>query len=171
MYPPPTSPQGIPPHQAWVPDGGPDVRWAVGLWVVAALSLIGTLLFAGLATYGFWISNHMDENGVSTPAVVAQVDGDEVTVEFTAENGESVTAEITWMSFDVPASGDEVNVTYDPDDVTYAVPGGSNEDRILAIVFAVIASLGLLVTSGATIGAILVHRARSRNSAAAPSAT
>ena len=140
------------------------------MWVLAGLSLIGTLVFAGLAAYGFWISNHMDENGVTTPAVVTQVDGDEVTLEFTAEDGESVTAEIIWMSFDVPASGEEVTVTYDPDDVTYVVPDGSNEDRVLAIVFAVIAGIGLLVTSGAAVGAIFVHRARSRNSAAAPSA-
>jgi hypothetical protein len=146
---------------------GPDVGWAIGLWIIAGLSLVVTLLFGVLAAYGFWISHHMDEDGVTTPAVVTQVDGSDVTIDFTTDDGESVTAEIYWMPADVPATGEEVMITYDPDDVTYAVPDGSNEDRFLAIVFAVAAGVGLLVMSGAGIGAILVHSARSRNAKAA----
>jgi hypothetical protein len=136
------------------------------LWVIAGLSLIGTLLCVAGAVYGFWISHHMEVDGVTTQAVVTRADGDDVTVDFTTEDGESVTAEIFWWPADVPAKGEKPMITYDPDDVTYAVAEGSIEDRVLAIGFAVAAAVGLLVTSGAAVGAILIHRARSRNSRA-----
>ena len=169
--PPPTPP--VPPHwnpypgQYRAPEPGPSVGWAVGLWIVAGLSLVGTLLCGAMAGYGFWITHHMATEGVTTTAAVTAVDrDDDVTLEFTTESGQSVTAEVLWWSSDVPAVDDEVRITYDPDDVTYVVPEGSDEDRIMTIGFSVAAGVGLLVSVGTAIGAIFVHRARSRNAKA-----
>ena len=135
----------------------------MGLWIVAGLSLVGTLLCGAMAGYGFWISHHMATEGVTTTAIVTEVDtDDDVTLDFTTDTGRAVTAELLWMSFDVPAVDDEVQITYDPDDLSYVVPEGSDEDRVMAIVFFVIAGVSLLVAVGAAIGATLVHRARSR---------
>ncbi|MEV7398140.1 hypothetical protein [Aeromicrobium sp. NPDC092404] len=159
-----------PPH--WTPhpgyyrpaEPGPSVGWAVSLWIVAGLSLVGTLVCGAIAGYGFWISNHMATEGVTTTAVVTEVSPlDDVTLDFTTETGQRVTADVVWWSSDVPAVDDEVAVVYDPDDVTYVLPEGSDEDRIMAIIFSVAAGVGLLVSVGTAIGAILVHRARSRN--------
>ena len=137
----------------------------MALWIVAGLSLVGTLLCGAMAGFGFWISHHMATEGVTTTAVVTEVDRDDVTLDFTTEGGRTVTAEL-WMPSDTPDVHDEVMITYDPDDVTYVLPEGSDEDRIMAIVFLVIASVGLLIAVGAAIGAIFVHRARSRNAKA-----
>lgn len=137
------------------------------MWIVAGLSLVGTLLCGAMAGYGFWITHHMATEGVTTTAVVTEVHLDDVTLDFTTESGRQVTVETLWMPSDVPAVDDEVTITYDPDDVTYVVPEGSNEDRIMAIGFLVAACVGLLVAVGTAIGAIFVHRARSRNARAA----
>ena len=164
--PPPPPQWSQPPGQYWVAQPGPPAGLAVGLWIVAGLSLVGSLLCGAMAGYGFWISHHMATEGVTTTAVVTEVDRDDVTLDFTTEGGRTVTAELLWMPFDVPDVDDEVRITYDPDDVTYVVPEGSDEDRILAIVFLVIASVGFLIAVGTAIGAAFVHRARSRNAKA-----
>ena len=163
--PPPAPPQwGPPPGRAWVAEPGPSVGWAVALWVVAGLGALGTLLFGAMAGYGFWISHHMATEGVTTTAVVNKVErDDDITLTFTTDAGDTVTAEVYWMPFDVPSVDDEVAITYDPDDLTYVLPEGSAEDLVMAIVFAVAGGVGLLVSVGTAVGAILVHRARSRN--------
>lgn len=136
-------------------------------WIIAGISLVGTLLCGAMAGYQFWIDHHMATDGVTTTAQVTDVGGlDEVTLDFTTTSGQEVTADVIWMPSDVPVAGDEVRITYDPDDVTYVVPEGSSEDRMMAIGFLVAACVGLLVSIGTTIGAILVHRARSRNAKA-----
>lgn len=169
--PPPTPP--APPHwnpypgQYRVADPGPSVGWAVAMWIIAGLSLVGTLVCGAMAGYQFWLSHHMATEGVTTTAVVTEVDrDDDVTLDFTTESGRQVTAEVLWMPSDVPAVDDEVMITYDPDDLTYVLPEGSDEDRIMAIGFLVVACVGLLISVGTAIGAILVHRARSRNAKA-----
>ncbi|MCW2801018.1 MAG: hypothetical protein JWQ70_2490 [Aeromicrobium sp.] len=174
LYPPPLGPQppsrsATPPGHSWAPDPGPSVGWAVGLWIVAGLALVGSLLCGAMAAYGFSTSHHMAAEGVAATAVVTKVDrGGDVTLHFTTESGRSVTDDLVWMPFDVPKVDDKVKITYDPDDLTYVVPAGSNEDQIMGIVFIVMTGVGLLISVGTTIGAILVHRARSRN-AKAPS--
>ncbi|KAA1395891.1 hypothetical protein [Aeromicrobium ginsengisoli] len=137
------------------------------MWIVAGVSLLGTLVCGTLAGYGFWVDHHMDTEGVSARAVVTEVDGDDVTLDFTTASGRLVTADLLWMPFDVPEVHDEVMITYDPDDLTEVRPEGSNEDQVLATVFLVCACVGLLVSIGTAVGAILVHRARSRNARAA----
>ncbi len=166
---PPSPPHWNPyPAQYRVPEPGPSVGWAVAQWIIAGISLIGTLACGAMAGYGFWISHHMATEGVTTTAVVTHVDSDDdVTLDFTTSSGQQVTAEVLWWSSDVPAVDEEIAIVYDPDDVTYVLPEGSNEDRIMTIGFSVAAGVGLLVSVGTAIGAILVHRARSRNAKAA----
>jgi hypothetical protein len=165
---PPPSQWAPPPGQYWRPEPGPSVGWAAALWSVAALSLVGALLCGAFSGYGFWTSHHMATEGVTTTAIVSEVDSDgDITLVYTTDTGEAVTAEYVWMSFDVPAVDDELEITYDPDDPSYVVPEGSDEDRVMAIIFAAIAGVGLLISVGTTIGAILIHRARSRNYKAA----
>ena len=136
----------------------------MGLWIVAGLALLGSLLCGAMAGYEFSTNHHMATEGVAATAVVTKVDrGGDVTLHFTTESGRSVTADLVWMAFDVPKVDDKVKITYDPDDATYVVPAGSNEDRIIAIVFLVMTGVGLLISVGTATGAIFVHRARSRN--------
>lgn len=169
---PPQTPPGPPP---WYPppghyrpaDPGPSVGWAVGLWIVAGLSLVGTLVCGAMAGYALWITHHMSTEGVTTTGVVTAVSRyDDVTLDFTTENGQRVTAEVVWWSSDVPAVDDEIAIVYDPDDVTYVLPEGSDEDRIMAVGFSVATGVGLVVSIGTAIGATMVHRARSRNAKA-----
>lgn len=174
MQPPEPSPAEYPYHPSpgsvgSSPRLGPALGWAVTLWILAGLALLAMLLCVGLSAYGFWIANHMEENGVTTSALVTNVaeDGD-VTVEFTADGGQ-VTETITWLSLDDVEVGETIDVTYDPNDVTYVLRAGSNEDRAFAIGFAVAAGACLLVASLLTLGAVLVHRARTRNAKAADS--
>ena len=80
--------QWQPPGQAWPPPGqpwgrptGPSVGWAVLLWCVAALSVVGALLFGVFAVMGFWVDNNLDDTGVTTSATVVDVSDNTVTVE------------------------------------------------------------------------------------------
>lgn len=143
---------------------GPSVGWAAALWVLAGVSLVGTLVCGSVGAYGLWTDHHMKSDGITTTALVTQVDPDEdVTLEYTTSSGRVITTEVVWMPFDVPRVDDEVMITYDPDDLSYVIPEGSNEDRVLGIVFLVVACVGLVIALGCSVGAILVHRARSRN--------
>lgn len=160
-YPPP-----LPPPPPWTapprtPPTGPAVGWAVALWIIAGLALCGSLLFGGLSAYGFYTDHHMREHGITTTATVVEVDGDDVTVHYTTQTGSSVQTEIFYWS-DVPAEDATVDVVYDPDDPSYAISKDSNEDRVIAIVLAVIAGVAVLVALGTAIGAIVVHRTRRR---------
>ena len=146
---------------------GPSVGWAAGLWVLAGMSLVDTLICGTIGGFGLWTSHHMENDGITTSAAVTQVDSDDVTLEYTTSSGEVITAEIVWMSLEVPDVDDEVMITYDPDDLSYVIPEGSNEDRVFGIVFLVAAGIGLAIAVSAMVGAILVHRARSRNKRAA----
>ncbi len=94
---PPTdsaAPPWYPPPGYYRPaDPGPSVGWAVALWIVAGLSLVGTLVCGAMAGYAFSISHHMATEGVTTTAVVSEVDSfDEVTLDFTTDSGQQVTA-------------------------------------------------------------------------------
>ena len=111
---------------------------------------------------GFWIDHHLDNNGVTTSATVVDVSDNTVTVRFSTEDNRRITTEFTWMPEDFPAVDDEIEITYDPDDPFYVIPAGSNEDQFLATVFAVIAAGALAVAIGASVGAVLVHRARGK---------
>jgi hypothetical protein len=116
-------PSWPPPGQPWGRPAGPSVGWAVLLWVVAAICLVGTLLFGGLAAYGFWIDNHLDNNGVTTSATVTDVDGSTVTVEFTTEDYHQTSADFIWWPDEYPAVDDQIEITYDPDDPSYVIRG------------------------------------------------
>lgn len=137
------------------------------MWTFAGLSLVGTLLCGALAGYEFWVNHRLATDGVTTTALVTEVDGDDVTLKFITDIGQPVTTEILWMPSDVPAADDTVKVTYDPDDVNTVVPEGSDEDRVMALILTAVAGVALLVSVGTATGAIFVHRARSRNAKAA----
>lgn len=166
---PPTPPPYYPPPGTGLrPEPGPAVGWAAGLWVLAGMSLVGTLICGTIGAFGLWTSHHMETDGITTTALVTQVDpDDDVTLEYTTSSGRVITAELFWMPSDVPAVDDEVRITYDPDDLSYVIPEGSNEDRIMGTVFVIVAAVGLAIAVSAMVGAILVHRARSRNKKAA----
>lgn len=155
-----------PPPQ-WSPYGppaGPSAVWAVLLWCVAAVSLIGSLIFGGIAYAGYWSNSYLDSYGVTTTATVTDVEvfTDTVTVEFTTDGGTPVSAEIVWFTGNNPDVGDEVEITYDPSDPSYAIEAGSDSEIVMAIVFVVGAFLGLVVMVGAVIGAVIVHRRRGK---------
>ncbi|KRC65547.1 hypothetical protein ASE12_12760 [Aeromicrobium sp. Root236] len=140
----------------------------MALWIVAGLSLIGTLVCGAIGGYELSTSHHMASVGVTTTAVVTEVDGDDVTLTFTTDSGRRVTTEVFWMPLEVPEVDSEVPVTYDPEDVTHVLPEGSNEDQVIGIVLLVMAGLGLAVSAATAIGAVFVHRARTRNAKAVP---
>jgi hypothetical protein len=158
--PPPVQPWGPGVNPSWGAPQGPAIGWAIGLWVLAGFCLVGALVLGIGATAGFVIDNHMDRNGVTTSATVVDVAGNDVTVEFTTRDGERITAEFTWWPEDYPSVRDKVDITYDPDDPTYVIAAGSDEDQILATVIAAIAGVALLFGLGAIVGAVFVHRAR-----------
>lgn len=110
---------------------------------------------------GFWIDHHLDNNGVTTSAIVTDVDGSTVTVEFTTED-DRVTDDFTWWPDEYPTVGDQIEITYDPDDPSYVIQAGSNEDQLFATGFAVATVLALGAGVAAGVGAVFVHRARTK---------
>ena len=153
-------PQGSP----WGPPAGPHVVWAVLLWGLAVASLIGVVIAGFVAFVGFYSNSYLDSTGVTTTATVTHVERftDTVTVEFTTDDGASATAEFVWMPNDVPAVGDEIQITYDPADPSYATEAGSDSDVAMGVVYAVGALFALAVMVGAIVGAVLVHRRRGK---------
>jgi hypothetical protein len=153
-----------PPQGQWAQPAGPHVVWAVLAWGLAVVSLIGALVFGVIATAGFWSNSYLDEYGVTTTATVTDVQllTDNVTVEFTTEDGIPATAEFIWFASDVPAVGDQIDITYDPDDPSYATEAGSDSDAVMGVVYAAAAVFALVVVVGAVIGAVLVHRRRGK---------
>jgi hypothetical protein len=139
------------------------VAWPVVLWVLTGLALIGALVMGVLAAGILWVDRTLDTRGVETTATVVAVDDvfGTVDVEFEAD-GEPVTVTLTYASDPLPAEGDTVSVEYDPADPALARAAGSSGELIGGIVFLVLAGLGLVVAIAATIGAILLHRARGR---------
>jgi hypothetical protein len=139
------------------------VAWPVVLWVLTGLALIGALVMGVLAAGILWLDRTLDARGVEASATVIAVDEvfGTVDAEFEA-NGEPVTVTITYASDPLPAEGDTVTVEYDPADPTLARPAGSSSETVGGVVFLVLAGLGLVVAIAATIGAILLHRARGR---------
>lgn len=151
----------------WSPYGpptGPPVVWAILLWGLAAVSLVGSLLFCGIAYAGYWSNDYLDQYGVTTTATVTDVEAftDTVTVEFTSDGGTPVSAEIVWFTGDNPDVGDEVEITYDPSDPSWATEAGSDSNTVMAIVFIVGAFMGLVVMVGAIVGAVIIHRRRGK---------
>jgi hypothetical protein len=133
------------------------------LWVLTGLSVIGALVMGVLAAGILWLDRTLDTQGVETTATVIAVDEvfGTVDVEFEAD-GEPVTVAVTYASDPLPAEGDTVTIEYDPADPTFVRPAGSSSEVIGGIVFVVLTGLGFLVAIAATVGAILVHRARAR---------
>lgn len=162
--PPPAQPAYGPPGYAWTPQPqGPHVLIAVLLWVLSAGALVATVAFAGLAAFGVWSDRQMDTYGVTTTATVIEVNrfADTYTVEFTTEDNQTATATIILPSH-TPDVGDQVDITYDSQDPSYATEAGSPEDIIMGVVYGFAAVIALAVAVGAVIGAVLVHRARGR---------
>lgn len=146
------------------PPAGPPVVWAVLLWGLAIVSLVGSLIFSVIAYAGFWSNSYLDSYGVTTTATVTEVERftDTVTVEFTSDGGTPSSAEIVWFAGDVPDVGDDVEITYDPSDPSYASEAGSDSDAVMGAVFVVGAVLGLVVMVGAVVGAVIIHRKRGK---------
>ena len=144
--------------------------WAVLLWCLAVASLIGSLIFGGIAYTGYWSDGYLNSYGVTTTATVTdvQVFTGTVTVEFTSDGGTPVEADI-WFRGDLPDVGDEVPITYDPSDPSYATEAGSDAGTFLAVVFLVGAVLGVIVMVGAIVGAVIVHRRRGKAARQRPS--
>jgi uncharacterized membrane protein YfcA len=140
------------------------VVWAVLLWLLAAGSLVGVLICSVIAYAGFTSNDYLDAYGVTTTATVTDVEffTDTVTVEFTTDDGEPATAEIVWFTSDVPAVGDDIEITYDPYDPSYATEAGSDSDAVMGVIYVVAAVLAFATVVGAGIGAVLVHRRRGK---------
>ena len=85
-----------------------------------------------------------------------------ITVEFTTEEGAPATAEFVWVTGDVPAVGEEIQITYDPDDPSYATEAGSDSDVAMGVVYVVATLIAVAVMVGAVVGAVLVHRRRGK---------
>jgi hypothetical protein len=147
----------------WGQPAGPSVVWAVVLWIVAVGSLVGVVLCGVIAYAGFYYNNYLDSYGVTTTATVTDVQHftDTVAVEFTTDDGTPATAEIVWLT-DVPAVGDEVEITYDPSDPSSATEAGSDSDAVMGVIYVVGAIFALAVMVGAVVGAVLVHRKRGK---------
>ena len=153
-------PQGSP----WGQPTGPHVVWAVLLWGLAAASLIGVVIAGFIAFAGFYSNSYLDSYGVTTTATVTDLERftESVTVEFTTADGAPATAEFVWVAGDVPAVGEEIQITYDPADPTYATEAGSDSDVAMGVVYVVGALFALAVMVGAIVGAVLVHRRRGK---------
>ncbi len=156
---PPWPPPG---QQPWGRPTGPSVGWAVVLWVAAGACFAGMVLCGIMAVLGFTIDHHLDNNGVTTTATVTDVGDVNITVEFRTEDNQPATAEFTWWPEVYPEVDDRIEITYDPDDPSYAIQAGSDEDQIMGTVFAVAALLAFVAGAGASIGAVFVHRARGK---------
>ena len=122
------------------------------------------MAFGVIATAGLWSNSYLDSYGVTTTGTVTdlQVLTDTVTVEFTTDDGTPARAEIVWFAFDVPAVGDEIEITYDPADPSYATEAGSDSDAVMGAILVAAAVFSLAVVVGASVGAILVHRRRGK---------
>lgn len=153
-------PQGTP----WGSPAGPHAVWAVLLWGLAVVSLIGAVIAGIIAFAGFYSNSHLDSYGVTTTATVTDLQRftDSVTVEFTTADGAPATAEFVWVAGDVPAVGEEIQITYDPADPTYATEAGSDSDVAMGVVYVVVMLIALAVVVGAVVGAVLVHRRRGK---------
>jgi hypothetical protein len=153
-----------PQRSPWGPPTGPHVVWAVLLWGLAGASLIGVVIAGFIAFAGFYSNNYLDAYGVTTTATVTdrQLFTDTVTVEFTTDEGAPARAEFVWVAGDVPAVGEEIQITYDPGDPTYATEAGSDSDVAMGVVYVVGALFALAVMVGAIVGAVLVHRRRGK---------
>ena len=156
-------PPGAQPAQ-WGQPQGPHVVWAVLLWLLAAGSLVGVLVCGVIAWAGFTSNDYLDEYGETTTATVTDVEvfTDTVTVEFTTDDGEPATAEIIWFTSDVPDVGDDIQITYDPYDPSYATEAGSDSDAMMGVIYVVAAVMAFATVVGAVIGAVLVHRRRGK---------
>ena len=169
-YGPPThGPPGYgwspPPQQSpWGPPPGPHVVWAVLLWGLAVVSLIGVVIAGFIAFAGFYSNSYLDSYGVTTTATVTDLERftDSVTVEFTTAKGAPATAEFVWVTGTLPAVGEEIQITYDPADPTYVTEAGSDSDVAMGVVYVIGALVELAVAVGAVVGAILVHRRRGK---------
>jgi len=115
-----------------------------------------------MAVLGFSLDNQLDNNGVTTTATVTEVGDVNIAVEFRTEDHQRATAEFTWWPEEYPEVDDRIEITYDRDDPSYAIAAGSDEDQIMATVLAVAAVLAFVAGAGASIGAVLVHRARGK---------
>ena len=141
----------------------PARRWAVLLWVAAAGALFVAVLLAALAYGNHGYGRYLDEQGLSTPATVLDVDATAVTVEFANYRGSRSVAEVRWWPPDYPAVDDRIEITYDPWDPRDAVRSGSPQYQLFAVLFTAGAAYALSVAIGSTAGALLVHRARRRS--------
>ena len=151
-----------PPPPGWGRPTGPSAGWAVALWVTAAGCITAMVLCGIMAVLGFSLDNQLDNNGVTTTATVTEVGDVNITVEFRTEDHQRATAEFTWWPEVYPEVDDRIEITYDRDDPSYAIAAGSDEDQIMATVFAVAAVPAFVAGAGASIGAVLVHRARGK---------
>ena len=43
--------------------------WAVLLWALAAVGLVGSVIFAVIAYAGYWSNSYLDSYGVTTTAI------------------------------------------------------------------------------------------------------
>lgn len=122
------------------------------------------LICGGVAAASFWSNSYLDSSGVTTTATVTDLERftETITVEFTTDEGVPASAEIVWFAGDLPAVGDEIAITYDPSDPSYATEAGSDSNVIMAILYLVGALFALAVMVGAIIGAVLVHRRRGK---------
>ncbi len=111
---------------------------------------------------GFSIDHHLDNNGVTTTRPSPRWATSTSPSSSGPKTTSRLTTEFTWWPEEYPEVDDRIEITYDRDDPSYAIAAGSDEDQIMATVFAVAAVLAFVAGAGAIIGAVLVHRARGK---------
>lgn len=104
-----------------------------------------------VAFYQGTIAIGLANRGVTTDATVLRADhfprGSRITVEFTAQSGDTVSAECTSCSSDLD-EGDRVRVRYNPDDLIPGVEDAENHGSRRVALFALLAVAVLLAAAG-----------------------
>ncbi|NYF58585.1 DUF3592 domain-containing protein [Micromonospora purpureochromogenes] len=112
---------------------------------------VGATFMCCVALYNGTIAIGLANLGITTDATVVQVDrfqrGSKITVEFTAQSGDTVSAECTSCSSDLD-EGDRVRIRYNPDNLAPGVEDAENHGARRVALFALAAVAVLLSTAG-----------------------
>jgi hypothetical protein len=114
---------------------------------IAALTTCMCLVACYQGTIAIGLANR----GVTTDATVVRADyfprGSRITVEFTTQSGDTVSAECTSCSSDLD-EGDRVRIRYHPDDLIPGVEDAENHGSRRVALFALLAVAVLLAAAG-----------------------
>jgi hypothetical protein len=112
---------------------------------------LGATFMCCTALYNGTTAIGLANRGITTDATVVQVDrfqrGTNVTVEFTAPSGDTLSAECTSCSSNLD-EGDRVRIRYNPHDLAPGVEDAENHGAQRVALFALVAVAVLLSTAG-----------------------